>query len=130
MTHSVLASLSRRERQIMDVLFRLGEADVHAVQQRMPDRPSYNSVRVTLGILVDKGHVQRRKEGRRYAYAPTVTSEAESEGVLKQATRTFCSVSPSQAILAMLDMSSDQLSEDELEEISEWIERARRENKG
>ena len=125
MTDSVLAKLSRRERQIMDVLFRMGEADVHEVQQRIPDRPSYNSVRVTLGILGDKGHVQRRKEGRRYVYMPTVTQKAESEGVLKQATHTFFKGSPSEAILAMLDMSSKQLTDDELDEISAWIDRAR-----
>ena len=118
-----LARLSRREREIMDVLFRLGEASVAEVVDRMDSDPGYDSVRVTLGILEKKGHVQHRQEGRRYIYSPTVSHATASRSAIRNVTRTFFRGSPSRAILALLGMS--KLSRDELDEIAKWIEEER-----
>lgn len=115
--------LSRREREIMDILYRLGEAGAAEVAARMHENPGYDSVRVTLGILAKKGHVGRRLEGRRYLYAPTVPHEEASVSAVKNMLRTFFHGSPSRAILALLDQS--KLSKDELDEIATWIEEER-----
>jgi predicted transcriptional regulator len=109
----------------MQALYRLGEAAVSEVRARMPDRPSYNSVRVTLGILERKGHVQHRKEGRRYVYSPTTPLAEASESAVRSLLTTFFRGSPSKAILTMLEMSDSRLSREELEEISDRIRRAR-----
>ena len=117
--------LSRREREIMEVLYRLGEAGVSEITTRIPDRPSYNSVRVTLGILARKGHVKHRKDGRRYVYSPTVPHSEASRSAVSNLLTTFFRGSHSKAILTMLDMSESELSEEELEEIEAWIQSAR-----
>ena len=117
--------LSRREREIMEVLYRLGEAGVGEVVARIPDRPSYNSVRVTLGILAKKGHVTYHKDGRRYVYSPTVPHSEASKSAVHSLLRTFFRGSHSTAILTMLDMSEADLSEEELREIESWIKNAR-----
>jgi predicted transcriptional regulator len=117
------ARLSRREREIMDVLYRLGEAGVAEVVDRMDSDPGYDSVRVTLGILEKKGHVQHRQEGRRYIYSPTVSHATASRSAIRNVTRTFFRGSPSRAILALLGMS--KLSREELDEIARWIEEER-----
>ena len=117
--------LSRREREIMEVLYRLGEAGVGEVTTRISDRPSYNSVRVTLGILAKKGHVTYRKEGRRYVYSPTVPHSEASKSAVHNLLKTFFRGSHSTAILTMLDMSEADLSEEELREIESWIKNAR-----
>ncbi|MHC4233544.1 MAG: BlaI/MecI/CopY family transcriptional regulator [Planctomycetota bacterium] len=124
MNRSELAQLSRREREIMDILYRLGEASVADVVGRMEPDPGYDSVRVTLGILEKKGHVTHRQEGRRYVYAPTVSHEAASQSAARNLTRTFFKGSPSRAILALLGMS--ELSPEELDAIAEWIEEERK----
>jgi predicted transcriptional regulator len=115
--------LSRRERQIMDVLYRLGEADV---VQHLPDRPSYNSVRVTLGILERKGMVRHRREGARYIYAPTVPAERARDSALRHVVRTFFRGSSTKAVLTLLDSPSTRLSAEELNELAAWVEAAKR----
>lgn len=107
----------------MDVLYRLGEASVAEVVDRMDSDPGYDSVRVTLGILEKKGHVQHRQEGRRYIYSPTVSHATASRSAIRNVTRTFFRGSPSKAILALLGIS--KLSRDELDEIARWIEEER-----
>ena len=123
MNEPELAQLSRREREIMDIVYRLGEASVAEVVDRMDSDAGYDSVRVTLGILEKKGHVQHRQEGRRYVYSPTVPHSAASRSAIRNVTRTFFRGSPSRAILALLGMS--KLSRDELDEIAKWIEEER-----
>jgi BlaI family penicillinase repressor len=103
----------------------MGEATVAEVASRIPDRPTYNSVRVTLGILERKGHVRHRRDGRRYVYWPTVPHEEASRSAARELLKTFFSTSPSKAVLTMLDLSEPRLTERELEEIAGWIERAR-----
>lgn len=119
--------LSRRESQIMDAVYQLKEASVADVVERMPDEPSYNTVRVTLGILEKKGYLKHRKEGRRYVYSPMVPVEKAKRSAMGHLLKTFFSGSPSKAILTLLDMTSSKLSEEELEEISGWIDDAKEE---
>jgi BlaI family transcriptional regulator, penicillinase repressor len=119
--------LSRRERQIMDVLYRLGEAGAAEVVDHLPDRPAYNSVRVTLGILERKGVVRHRREANRYLYTPTVPAETMRESALRHLVRTFFRGSSSKAVLTLLDSPSTRLSPEELSELAAWVEAAKRE---
>jgi predicted transcriptional regulator len=125
-TGSEHPALSRRERQIMDVLYRLGEAAAADIVPQLPDRPAYNSVRVTLGILERKGWVSHRQDGPRYVYRPTVPAERAGRSAAKHLLRTFFDGSPSRAILALLDGEAGRLSPGELDEIARMIERARK----
>ena len=118
--------LSRRERQIMDILYQLSEASVSDVVQRIPDETSYDSVRITLGILSKKGFVRFRREDRRYIYSPKISPETASRTAARNLIRTFFGGSPSKAILTMLDDSSDKLSEEEIGRISEWLEKEKK----
>ncbi len=118
--------LSRRERQIMDILYRLGEAGAAEVVEHLSDRPAYNSVRVTLGILERKGVVGHRREGTRYIYSPIVPPERARESALRHVVRTFFRGSPSKAVLTLLDSPSTRLSQEELNELAAWIEAAKR----
>ncbi len=116
--------LSRREREIMEILFRLGEGTVAEVVDRMDPDTGYDSVRVTLGILEKKGHVEHRQDGRRYVYYPTVSHEAASRSAMGNVLNTFFRGSPSRAILALLGMK--RLSKEELDAIARWIDEERR----
>lgn len=118
--------LSRRESQIMDVLFRLGEASVSEVVSRMPDKPSYNSVRVTLGILETKGYVRHREDGPRYLYSPAQPTEQVKRSATRHLLHTFYEGSPSRAVLGVLGMSAAKLSPQDLDEIAAWIESAKK----
>ena len=120
------ASLSRREREIMDIVYELGEAGVSDIVPRISDGPSYNSVRVTLGILTKKGHLKHHADGRRYIYAPTVPREKASRSAAGNLVKTFFGGSPSRAILTMLDMSSNHFTESELAEIAKMIEKEKK----
>jgi BlaI family penicillinase repressor len=123
-TKAELARLSRREREIMEILYRLGEASAAEVAGRMDPDPGYDSVRVTLGILEKKGQVKHRREGRRYVYRPTVPHEAASRSAIRNVLQTFFRGSPSRAILALLGMS--RMSREELDVIAKWIEEERK----
>jgi predicted transcriptional regulator len=110
----------------MDVLYRLGEAGAGDIVQHLPDRPAYNSVRVTLGILERKGVVRHRREGTRYVYAPTVPAERARDSALRHVVRTFFRGSSSKAVLTLLDSPSTRLSPEELNELAAWVEAAKR----
>ena len=118
--------LSRREREIMDVLYRLEEAGAAEVSRQMVDDPGYDSVRVTLGILEKKGHVKHKKDGKRNVYFPTVSAERATKNAVRNLQKTFFRGSPSKAILSMLDISSAKLTDAELDEIAKWIEQERK----
>ena len=126
MAASPPSDLSRRERQIMDVIYRLGEAGAAEVVEHLPDRPAYNSVRVTLGILERKGLVRHRRDGTRYVYSPTVPAERARDSALRHVVRTFFRGSPSKAVLTLLDSPSTRLSAEELNELAAWVEAAKR----
>ena len=121
------AGLSRREREIMRILYRLGEGTVRDVVREMSDGPGYNAVRVTLGILERKGRVVHREDGRRYVYRPVVEREQASRRALREVVGTFFQDDPSRAVMTMLDDASTRLSDDELREIEAWIRKNREE---
>lgn len=121
--------LSRRERQIMDVLHRRGEGAVAEVMEDLPDPPSYSAVRATLRILEEKGHVVHREEGPRYVYAPAVPREEARRAALRHVVRTFFGGSAEQAAVALLGMSEVELTDADLERLAEEIEQARKEGR-
>ena len=124
-----VVTLSRRERQIMDILYRLGSATAAEVQEHLPEAPSYSAVRALLRILEDKGHLKHEYDGPRYVYAPIVSRPIAQKSALKQIVRTFFDGSASQAVAALLDMSAKDLSETELEKLALLVEQAKREGK-
>lgn len=122
-------TLSRRERQIMDILYRLGSATAAEVQENLAEAPSYSAVRALLRILEDKGHLKHAYDGPRYVYAPVVSRPAAQKSALKQMLKTFFDGSTSNAVAALLDMSASELSENELNRLASIVEQAKREGK-
>jgi predicted transcriptional regulator len=117
--------LSRRERQIMDVVYRLGRVTTQEVLERLPDPPSYSAVRAMLRILEEKGHLEHEQDGPRYVYLPTVPRDSASESALKHLVRTFFGGSTEAAVAALLDISGEDLSDAELDRLSDLIDKAR-----
>jgi BlaI family penicillinase repressor len=118
--------LSRRERQIMDILFARGRATGQAIQERLSDQPNYSSVRTILRVLERKGYVRHFEEGLRYVYEPTVAREAASRSALQRIIRTFFDGSAKEAVAALLDPAAFHLSEKELSDLAQIIERTKR----
>ena len=118
--------LSRRERQIIDILYTQGQATAAEVQQALPDPPSYSAVRAMLRILEEKGHVRHQQDGPRYVYVPTVARENAKKSALKHMLQTFFDGSAEQAISALLDDQTARLSEAELDRLARMIQQARR----
>jgi len=123
------AQLSRRERQIMDIIYRVGSATAAEVMENLPDAPGYSAVRTLLRILEEKGHLRHRKEGPRYVYLPTVSRERAKRSALKHVLSTFFEGSVTQAMAALIDMSEDDLSRDDLERIANLIRQAKEEGR-
>jgi predicted transcriptional regulator len=121
--------LSRRERQIMDVVYRVGSATASDVLQGLPDPPSYSAVRAMLRILEEKGHLTHRYDGPRYLYSPVVPRTAARQSALRQVVRTFFDGSASQAAAALLDMSESKLTAEEADQLAKLIEKAKREGR-
>lgn len=119
--------LSRRERQIMDIVYRLGRASVADVRENLPDPPGYSAVRAMLRVLEEKGHVTHRQEGPRYVYRATVSVETARRSALRRLMRTFFDDSLEDAVATLLDVSSSDVSEEELERLARLIEEAREE---
>ena len=119
--------LSRRERQILDVLYARGTATAADVQGALPDAPSYSAVRALLRILESKGHARHEQQGTRYVYLPVVPRDSARQSALTRIVKTFFEGSAAQAAAALLDSST--LSDDELSHLSSLIERARREGR-
>lgn len=122
-------SLSRRERQIMDIIYRRGRATVAVVLGDIPDPPSYSSIRALLRLLEEKGHVTHEEDGARYIYIPTVPREQARTSALKHMMRTFFDNSTEQAVAAILDLPDSKLSDSELDLLSLLINRARKEGR-
>lgn len=118
-------ALTRRERQVMDILFRRGEATVSEVMAELPDPPTYSAVRSILRILGEKGLVTFKEDGPRYVYLPVVSTERAQEDALKHVVHTFFEGSTEQAVTALLRISDASLSETEIERIRERIRAAR-----
>ena len=122
-------SLSRRERQIMDVLYRMGSATAAEVQENIPEAPGYSAVRALLRILVEKGHIRHSYDGPRYVYSPIVSRPVAQKSALKQLVKTFFDGSTSNAVAALLDMSGKELSDAELDRLAKIVEQAKQEEK-
>lgn len=120
-----LNELSRRERQIMDILFREGQGTASEVQAAMADAPSYSAVRAMLRILEDKGHIRHEQDGPRYIYKPVIARERAKRSAMRHLLHTFFEGSHEQAVAALLDEASTSLSEQELDRLAKVIERHR-----
>ena len=121
--------LSRRERQIMDIIYRNGKATAAQVMDGLPDPPSYSAVRALLRILEEKGHLRHEQKGPRYVYLPTVPREKAKQSALNHVLTTFFEGSVSSAVAALLDMERDELADDELQRLAHLIEEAKREGR-
>ncbi len=119
-------NLSRRERQIMDIVYRRGEATAQDILDDIADPPSYSAIRALLRVLVDKQHLQHRMDGPRYVYAPTLSRQKARAGALAQVVNTFFDGSALQAASALLGSSQVKMSDDELDELGRLIAAARR----
>lgn len=124
MTRREYEQLSRRERQIMDVVYRCGEASVAVVRGEMDDAPSYSAVRATMGILVKKGCLEHRKDGARYLYRAVQSRRRVRKGALGRLVDTFFDGSPEKTLAALL--SSEELDDAELARMQRMIDDARR----
>ena len=119
-------SLSRRERQIVEIVYRLGEATVADVQRELPDPPSYSAVRALLRILEEKDHLRHREDGPRYVYAPRVPREKAARPALKGVLDNFFDGSREKLVAALLDDGAAELSPEELDNLQGLIARARK----
>ena len=125
MTRHSHNNLSRRERQIVDILYANARATAAEVQAALPEPPSYSAVRAMLRILEDKGHVRHVQEGPRYVYVPTIARDNAKRSALRHVLQTFFDGSAEQAISALLDDRASTLSDVELDRLEELINRAR-----
>ena len=117
--------LSRRERQIMDVVYARGPASVADVLERLPDPPSYSSVRALMNILERKGHLKHREDGARYLYLAAKPRQRAARGALKRLLQTFFDGSPEKAVAALIDVADTNLSAEAWERLAALIDAAR-----
>jgi BlaI family transcriptional regulator, penicillinase repressor len=129
MTKNPHAHLSRRERQIMDVIYQQGRATAVEVMENMPNAPSYSAVRAMLRLLEDKGLVRHEQDGPRYVYLPTLSRDKARQSAMKQLLQTFFDDSAEQAVAALIDMSRAKMSDAELDRLSRLIQDARKEGR-
>ena len=128
-TKKALSNLSRRERQIMDVLYRDGQATAGEVLAALPDAPSYSAVRALLRILENKGHARHVAEGTRYVYLPTLPRDRAGRPAMASVLETFFDGSTEKAVAALLDISKTELSGEQLDRLSQLIDQARMEGR-
>ena len=124
-----LSSHSRRERQIMEVLYRDGQATAGEVLAALPDPPSYSAVRAMLRILENKGHLRHVADGTRYVYLPTLPRDRAGRPALASVLETFFDGSTEKAVAALLDLSKSDLSSEQLDRLSQLIDQARMEGR-
>lgn len=120
-----LSKLSRRERQIMELIYRNGQSTVADIQREIPDKLTYSSVRTLMTILENKGFLKHKKQGRAYVYSPTVNHKQASSAALKQVVNTFFDGSVENVVAALISLKSSDLTEDEFERLSRLIESKR-----
>jgi BlaI family penicillinase repressor len=121
--------LSRRERQIMDILHTKEALTVAEIRAAMPDAPGYSAVRALLRILEEKGHVKHREDGPRYVYLPRVSRGTASRSAMKRLVATFFQGSVTEAVAALLDSSDTRLSDADLNKLREMIKQAEKEGR-
>lgn len=121
--------LSRREREMMHIIFRTGQATANEVMEAMADPPSYSAVRATLRVLEQKGHLRHQHDGTRYVYTPTVNREKARNSALDHLLSTFFEGSVASVVATLLEKSKDNMTPEELDRLSKVIEAARREGR-
>ena len=124
-TQNHLIHLSRRQRQIMDILFRHGECSAEEIREKLPDPPSNSAVRAMLATLKDKGHIKHREKNLRYVYSATMEKDTARQTAIDRLINTFFGGSTVDAVSALLGMQSEKISPEELKEISDIIEKAK-----
>jgi len=122
-------SLSRRERQIMDIVYEMKEVSALQVMERLPSPPSYSAVRALLKVLEQKGHLLHRQDGPRYVFTPRLPKDKARKSALSHLMRTFFDGSTESVVAALLDISEDNLSEEDYRRLTELIEKARTEGR-
>ena len=127
MTAKAHVHLSRRERQIMDIIHRLGKATATEVMEALPNPPSYSTARALLRLMEEKGYLRHETDGTKYVFLPTMAREKALQSALKQMVQTFFDGSTEQAVAALL--SKSKLKQDELDRLSVLIEQARKEGR-
>jgi predicted transcriptional regulator len=121
--------LSRRERQIMDVVYERERATAAEILAALPDPPSYSAIRATLRILEEKGHLRHEEENQRYVFLPVVTKKRASLPALRHLIDTFFEGRPERVVATLLDSTAGKLSAEELDRMAQMIERAKQERK-
>jgi predicted transcriptional regulator len=124
-----MEKLSRRERQIMDVLYERGRATAAEILAALPDPPSYSAIRALIKVLEDKGHVKHHEDGPRYVFTPSVPRSKARRNAVKHLLQTFFDDSAGEAVASLLGLSAGKLKPEELDKIEDLIARARKENK-
>ena len=127
MATPLLSALTRRERHIMDILFRLGRATAEEVMNELSGSPSYSTVRTQLRVLEQKGHVRHEEVGRRFVYEPVVRRRAVSKSALRHVVDTFFDGSVEKVVAALLGGEAARLTDNELKRIGDMVEKARKE---
>jgi len=129
MTTRTPTTLAKRERQIMDVLYRLGRATASEIREQLPGSPSDSTVRTQLRVLEDKGHVRHEEHGLRYVYLPTVPRHAARRAALRHLVDTFFEGSAAKIVTTLLDSDASRLSDEELDRIAALVAAARKESR-
>jgi len=119
--------LSRRERQIMDIIYQSGSATAAEVMENLPDPPSYSAVRALLKVLELKGHLKHRQDGPRYVYSPKLSREKAKRSALRHLIQTFFDGSAEQAVATLIDVSKSDLNDDDLDRLKKLIEQTKKE---
>jgi len=127
MTRALHTVLTRRERQIMDILFRRGRATAAEVMEELPGEPSYSTVRTQLRVLEEKGHARHEEDGVRFIYMPAVARHAARKSALRHLVETFFDGSSEKAVAALLGGEGSKLSDEQLDRIADLIAKARKE---
>lgn len=125
----VSKGLSRRERQIMDIIYELKEATALQVLERIPSPPSYSAIRALLRVLENKGHLTHHQEGPRYIYRPLLAKEKARRNALQDLLKTFFDNSTEDVVAALLDISEDDLSDEDRARLVDLIRTARKEGR-
>ncbi len=123
MVHSKHVHLTRRERQIMDVLYATDEASAGEIQEQIPDSPSYSAVRALLRKLMDKGHIAFRQDGAKYVYYPVLPKTDAKKSAIERLVRTFFDGSPASAVVNLLGSEGGELSDADIDAIEAELER-------
>jgi predicted transcriptional regulator len=129
MTKNAQWQLGRRERQIMDIVYKLGRASVTQVQSELPDPPSYSAVRAMLGFLEDKGYLRHEQNGLKYVYIPTTDRQKARASALEHLVKTFFGGSATEAAAALIELPNSELPEKERLRLLSAIQKAKQEGR-